>query len=184
MTTPPGATYTVTAHTHGDGTSTAVANGQAIRFDSSPTQGDELPGPADLLTAAFAACMLKNVGDGEQASGAQYPVGLAEHDVLVGGQVDDAVRDDDVDRLVGQRESSRVPRRNSPKVSRHRPGSGGEVEHLGGHVEAVAPCRGADPAGGQQTSMPPPEPRYNTLWPCATWPRRWGCRTRGDAVTA
>ncbi|MFN7148247.1 MAG: OsmC family protein [Microthrixaceae bacterium] len=61
MTTAPGATYRVTAHTNGDGTSTAVANGQPIRFDSSPTQGDELPSPADLLTAAFAACMLKNV---------------------------------------------------------------------------------------------------------------------------
>jgi organic hydroperoxide reductase OsmC/OhrA len=32
-----------------------------IAFDSSPNQGDELPGPADLLTAAFAACMLKHV---------------------------------------------------------------------------------------------------------------------------
>lgn len=61
MTTRPGATYTVTAHTHGDGTSTAVAHGQSIRFDSSPGQGDDLPGPADLLTAAFAACLLKNV---------------------------------------------------------------------------------------------------------------------------
>ena len=61
MTTQPGATYTVTAHTNGDGTSTAVTNGEAIRFDSSPTQGDEFPGPADLLTVAFAACMLKNV---------------------------------------------------------------------------------------------------------------------------
>jgi len=61
MTTQPGATYTVTAHTNGDGTSTAVTNGEAIRFDSSPTQGDQFPGPADLLTTAFAACMLKNV---------------------------------------------------------------------------------------------------------------------------
>lgn len=61
MTTAAGANYTVTAHTHGDGTSTAVANGRPIRFDSSPGQGDELPGPADLLTASFAACLLKNV---------------------------------------------------------------------------------------------------------------------------
>ena len=61
MTTQPGATYTVTAHTNGDGTATAVTNGEAIRFDSSPTQGDQFPGPADLLTTAFAACMLKNV---------------------------------------------------------------------------------------------------------------------------
>ncbi|MCB1029507.1 MAG: OsmC family protein [Microthrixaceae bacterium] len=61
MTDRPGASYTVTAGTNGDGTSTALANGQAVRFDSAPGQGDELPGPADLLTAAFAACVLKNV---------------------------------------------------------------------------------------------------------------------------
>lgn len=41
--------------------STAVTKREAIRFDSSPGQGDELTGPADLLTAAFAACVLKNV---------------------------------------------------------------------------------------------------------------------------
>ena len=61
MTTQSGATYDITAHTNGDGTSTVVTKGESIRFDSSPTQGDDLPGPADLLTAAFAACMLKNV---------------------------------------------------------------------------------------------------------------------------
>jgi len=54
-------TYTVTAETQGNGTSTATVNGAEIVFDSSPNQGDELPGPADLLTAAFAACLLKNV---------------------------------------------------------------------------------------------------------------------------
>ena len=56
-----GATYTVRAETRGDGTSVATVKRTEIRFDSSPDQGDELPGPADLLTAAFAACMLKNV---------------------------------------------------------------------------------------------------------------------------
>lgn len=61
MTTAAGATYLVTARTNGDGTATVIANGRPIRFDSSPTQGDELPGPADLLAAAFAACTLKNV---------------------------------------------------------------------------------------------------------------------------
>ena len=61
MTTQPGATYTVVARTNGDGTSTVVTKSEAIRFDSSPVQGDVLPGPADLLTASFAACMLKNV---------------------------------------------------------------------------------------------------------------------------
>lgn len=57
----PAATYKVTARTCGDGTSMATVKRTEIAFDSSPNQGDELPGPADLLTAAFAACMLKNV---------------------------------------------------------------------------------------------------------------------------
>jgi len=54
-------TYTVAAETLGNGTSRATVNAAEIVFDSSPKQGDHLPGPADLLTAAFAACLLKNV---------------------------------------------------------------------------------------------------------------------------
>lgn len=57
----PRRTYRVTAVTNGDGTSTITTNRRQIDFDSSPSQGDELPGPADLLTAALAACVLKNV---------------------------------------------------------------------------------------------------------------------------
>lgn len=57
----PERTYQVTAATNGDGTSTVATKQQRIDFDSSPAQGDQLPGPADLLTAAFAACALKNV---------------------------------------------------------------------------------------------------------------------------
>jgi uncharacterized OsmC-like protein len=56
-----GAVYSVRAETRGDGTSVATVKRTEIAFDSSPNQGDELPGPADLLTAAFAACTLKNV---------------------------------------------------------------------------------------------------------------------------
>ena len=53
--------YFVRAGTLGDGVSVAYANHEAIRFDSSPGQSPTLPCPADLLTAAFAACVLKNV---------------------------------------------------------------------------------------------------------------------------
>ncbi|HNI34878.1 MAG TPA: OsmC family protein [Microthrixaceae bacterium] len=53
--------YVVRANTLGDGTSVATSKRSEVRFDSSPTQGDELPGPADLLVTAFAACVLKNV---------------------------------------------------------------------------------------------------------------------------
>ncbi len=38
-----------------------VARATTIDFDGSVTTGDQLPGPADLLAAALAACMLKNV---------------------------------------------------------------------------------------------------------------------------
>ncbi len=53
--------YDVHAETIGGGTSEALTKQATIRFDSSPRQGDQLPGPADLLTTAFAACVLKNV---------------------------------------------------------------------------------------------------------------------------
>ena len=38
-----------------------TAQGGAIRFDGSAATGEMLPGPADLLAAALAACILKNV---------------------------------------------------------------------------------------------------------------------------
>lgn len=53
--------YSVAAATNGDGTSTITTQQRQIVFDSSPRQGDELPGPADLAASAFAACVLKNV---------------------------------------------------------------------------------------------------------------------------
>lgn len=53
--------YHVDAETCASGTGTIRTKATDLAFDASPRQGDELPGPADLLTAAFAACMLKNV---------------------------------------------------------------------------------------------------------------------------
>jgi len=38
-----------------------TAQGGAIRFDGSAATDEMLPGPADLLAAALAACILKNV---------------------------------------------------------------------------------------------------------------------------
>lgn len=55
-------TYTVRAHTLGHGRAEAAAAREAITFDSSwgaPPSG--LPGPAELLAAAFAACLLENL---------------------------------------------------------------------------------------------------------------------------
>ncbi|MCO8126387.1 OsmC family protein [Acidimicrobiia bacterium EGI L10123] len=54
-------TYEAHAETNGSGVGEIHTRQSVVRFDSSPTQGDELPGPADLLTSAFAACIIKNV---------------------------------------------------------------------------------------------------------------------------
>ena len=43
------------------GVSAAASKQAVIEFDTSAGQSEILPGPADLLTAAFAACVLKNV---------------------------------------------------------------------------------------------------------------------------
>jgi uncharacterized OsmC-like protein len=53
--------YEVEARIVHPGESEISAKRQTITFDSSPQMGDELPGPAELLCAAFAACLLKNV---------------------------------------------------------------------------------------------------------------------------
>lgn len=60
--TAPPTVYVVRARAVGDGTAEAAAGSETVRFDSGwdrPPSG--LPGPADLLTSAFAACLLKNV---------------------------------------------------------------------------------------------------------------------------
>jgi len=60
MSAPP-LTYEVQAHIVRPGVSEVHAKQATIAFDSSPGMGDELPGPAELLCSAFAACVLKNV---------------------------------------------------------------------------------------------------------------------------
>ena len=54
-------TYEVSATIIAPGVSELSAKATHVRFDSSPGAGDELPGPAELLCGAFAACLLKNV---------------------------------------------------------------------------------------------------------------------------
>lgn len=53
--------YNVEAHTLGNGISEVQAQESRIQFDSSPGRSETLPGPAELLVSAFAACVLKNV---------------------------------------------------------------------------------------------------------------------------
>lgn len=53
--------YEVEARVVAAGVSEGRCKRSAIRFDTSSGQGDELPGPAELLALAFAACVLKNL---------------------------------------------------------------------------------------------------------------------------
>lgn len=53
--------YVVEARLVGRGVSEVACKESLIAFDSSPAPGPQLPGPAELLGAAFAACLLKNV---------------------------------------------------------------------------------------------------------------------------
>jgi uncharacterized OsmC-like protein len=53
--------YRVEARMTDLGVASGKAKGRTIEFDTSRTGSDELPGPAELLILAFAACLLKNV---------------------------------------------------------------------------------------------------------------------------
>jgi uncharacterized OsmC-like protein len=53
--------YEVSASVQRGGLATAQAKRSEIRFDGSAQQDPTLPGPAELLATAFAACALKNV---------------------------------------------------------------------------------------------------------------------------
>ena len=53
--------YEVQARIVHPGVAEIHAKQAKIAFDSSPHMSDELPGPAELLCSAFAACLLKNV---------------------------------------------------------------------------------------------------------------------------
>ncbi len=53
--------YRIEARVVRPGVSAAKSKEAVVEFDTSAGQSDVLPGPADLLTLAFAACVLKNV---------------------------------------------------------------------------------------------------------------------------
>jgi len=57
----PPTSYSLQARTVRPGVSTATSHGATVEFDTSAGGSDVLPGPADLMTMAFAACVLKNV---------------------------------------------------------------------------------------------------------------------------
>ncbi len=77
--------YVVEARLVGRGVSEVACKESRIAFDSSPAQGVTLPGPAELLGAAFAACLLKNVERFSEIlpfrqSGASVRVELERHE--------------------------------------------------------------------------------------------------------
>lgn len=53
--------YQIEARVVRPGVSAATSKQAVIEIDTSAGQSEILPGPADLLTMAFAACVLKNV---------------------------------------------------------------------------------------------------------------------------
>ncbi|MEX1255119.1 MAG: OsmC family protein [Dehalococcoidia bacterium] len=53
--------YELQAENTGPGVSEARCKQTRITFDSGPSPSQQLAGPAELLAAAFAACVLKNV---------------------------------------------------------------------------------------------------------------------------
>jgi hypothetical protein len=53
--------YAVEAESAHAGAATIAARATTIAFDGSASTAELLPGPADLLAAALAACILKNV---------------------------------------------------------------------------------------------------------------------------
>jgi uncharacterized OsmC-like protein len=55
------ARYAVEGSTRPGGAATIASRTATIAFDGSAETGELLPGPADLLAAALAACLLKNV---------------------------------------------------------------------------------------------------------------------------
>ncbi|MGC8513210.1 MAG: OsmC family protein [Acidimicrobiales bacterium] len=81
MSSPPPATYSIKARTTSAGRAEAAVGEHTVAFDASwDTPPSGLPGPAELLAAAFAACLLKNVARFGELLKFRY--GHAEVDVV------------------------------------------------------------------------------------------------------
>src|SRR6185437_1404024 len=108
----------------------------------------ELHVTADLLRYLTS---YDHVRDGEPTAGLEHPVGLPQNLALVPREIDDAVGDDDVHRVVGEwngldlsLEKLDVGRSRLPSVL---PRQG---EHLVGHVEPIGLAGRADTLGREQ----------------------------------
>ena len=84
-----------------------------------------------------------DVGDREASAGREDARRLAQDAGLVGGEIDDAVGDDDVDAGVGQRDLLQVALDELGVLDPRLGGVGPrELEHLVGHVQADRAARG------------------------------------------
>ena len=73
MASPAQTEYRVTATAQPDGAATATAGGTSLAMDTRwGVEGMGEPGPADLLAAAFAACLLKNLARCHELLGFRY----------------------------------------------------------------------------------------------------------------
>src|SRR5690606_5502225 len=92
-----------------------------------------------------------HVGDADASTGPEHTVDLVEHRALVRREVDHAVRDDDVNGVIGERYLFDVA---FDELHVGRAGLGGvaagEVEHLLGHVEAIDEACRAHAARGEE----------------------------------
>src|SRR5277367_801157 len=91
------------------------------------------------------------VGDGEASAGLEHAEGFAQDLVFVGGKIDHAIRDDDIDAVVRERDVLDFA---FQKLDVFDSGFAfvfvGEGEHLVGHIEAVGFAGGSDSPGGEQ----------------------------------
>lgn len=83
----PPTVYQVRAHTIGGGRAEVAAGTEMISFDASwASEPSGLPGPAELLASAFAACLLKNL----ERSGQLLPFRYERAEVDVAARRQDA----------------------------------------------------------------------------------------------
>ena len=139
------------------------------RYSSSPSAPATQPTHSSMLLPDRRRHLAAHdhVGDGEAAARLQHAERLAQHAVLVGREVDDAVRDDDVDRVVGQRDVLDLALQEldvgEPALALvlARPAPASRRSCRGRR-----PCRsGRRARADSSTSMPPPEPRSSTVSP-------------------
>ena len=148
--------YTVTAHTSGDGVAEVTANNITISFDRAwpTTEQPTLPGPGELLAAAFAACAIKNVERFSQILPFAYETAEIDVELHRNAHPSRFDRIDYVLRLVTDEPAARVDllARNLAKHGTvyNTLAAGCEIT---GHIDTT-PTAGADATGATESNQP------------------------------